>query len=440
MTYQYTYDHRVLCKEAFCFLHCIGEKILKNLQKHLKDNGITEREHGNKGRLPPNAFTFETVRYIVDFILNYARVFGLPQPAARRGRASAAPVYLSASEGYNTVHQKYVEACVASGKRAAKYHSFRSIWLQCVPHIRFMTPRTDVCHYCEDYRVLISKAVSEVDKIKLTQEFKAHVEVAQKERQHYLDSMKKAEENICDGPPSYCHYTFDFAQMLQVPYHARQVGPLFFKVPLKVQLFGICNDATKKQVNYMFSESESIGPNGAKAHGANAVISMLHHYFEKHSRREETLHLHADNCVGQNKNRYVIGYLLWRVLTGKNKKIILSFMRVGHTRCIVDGNFGLIKRLYRRSDVDTVALLSDIVSRSASTNIPQLYSWEWREWDAALEKLFTQLKGIKVSALHPLSRYGWHGDSEEYMRWGRENCSNPQKRSNNSKCKICSSS
>lgn len=398
VTYQYAYDHRVVCKEGFLYLHSIGEKVLKNLQKHLKENGVTQREHGNKGRLPPNAFSFETVQNIVDFIVNYATVFGLPQPAARRGRAGKAPIYLPASEGYNTVHGKYLEACLASGKQAAKYHSFRSIWLQCLPHIQFMTPRTDVCHYCEEYRVLISKAINEDDKLRFSQEFKEHVEEAQKERQHYLDSIKKGEESIAstsDGPPSYCHYTFDFAQMLQVPYHSRQVGPLYFKVPLKVQLFGICNDSNKQQVNYMFSESESIGPNGTKAHGANAVISMLHHYFEKYSLREEHCHLHADNCVGQNKNRYIIAYLMWRVVTGKNKRITLSFMRVGHTRCMVDGNFGLIKRVYRRSDIDTVTQLGDVVSRSATTNIPQFYPWEWREWDTMLSKLFTAVKGIR---------------------------------------------
>ena len=31
---QYAHDHRILCKSAFCFLHCIGEKVLKNLRKH----------------------------------------------------------------------------------------------------------------------------------------------------------------------------------------------------------------------------------------------------------------------------------------------------------------------------------------------------------------------------------------------------------------------
>ena len=38
-----------------------------------------------------------------------------------------------------------------------------------------MTPRTDVCHYCEDFRVEIVKAVTEADKTRLAQGFKEHV-------------------------------------------------------------------------------------------------------------------------------------------------------------------------------------------------------------------------------------------------------------------------
>ena len=36
--------------------------------------------------------------------------------------------------------------------------------------------------------------------------------------------------------------------------------------------------------------------------GANTVISLIHHALEHYSFREEELHLHADNCLGQNKN------------------------------------------------------------------------------------------------------------------------------------------
>ena len=144
----------------------------------------------------------------------------------------------------------------------------------------------------------------------------------------------------------------------------------------------------------MFSESQPIGTNGSKAHGANAVISMLHHYFDIHSAHEGKCHLHADNCVGQNKNRYLIGYLTWRVITGLHKHIILSFMRVGHTRCMVDGNFGLLKKTYRHSDIDAVSQLASMVDRSSSTNQAQLFQWQWTDWDSWLNQYFTAVKGI----------------------------------------------
>ena len=64
----------------------------------------------------------------------------------------------------------------------------------------------------------------------------------------------------------------------------------------------------------------------------------------------KTICLHADNCCRQNKNKTVIAYLAWRVIVGLNEEIELSFMRVGHTRCFVDGGFGLLKQRYRKRD------------------------------------------------------------------------------------------
>ena len=76
--------------------------------------------------------------------------------------------------------------------------------------------------------------------------------------------------------------------------------------------------------------------------GANAVVSMLHHFFEVHGLGED-VHLHADNCGGQNKN-IMVGYLLWRVLTGLHENITLSFMVAGHTKFSPDWCFGLLKK------------------------------------------------------------------------------------------------
>ena len=78
--------------------------------------------------------------------------------------------------------------------------------------------------------------------------------------------------------------------------------------------------------------------------GANAVVSMLHHFFEAHGLGEKDVHLHADNCGGQNKNNIMVGYLLWRVLTGLHNNITLSFMVAGHTKFSPDWCFGLLKK------------------------------------------------------------------------------------------------
>ena len=39
--------------------------------------------------------------------------------------------------------------------------------------------------------------------------------------------------------------------------------------------------------------------------GANTIISLLHHLLQTHAFVEKHLQLHADNCSGQNKNRWM---------------------------------------------------------------------------------------------------------------------------------------
>jgi len=93
-------------------------------------------------------------------------------------------------------------------------------------------------------------------------------------------------------------------------------------------------------VNYLVDEACTIGENGSLSHGANSVISMLHHFFDQHSLGETKLELHADNCGGQNKNKSVVAYLCWRCIVGLHKEIVYTFMPAGHTTCQVDGFFG----------------------------------------------------------------------------------------------------
>ena len=393
---QYAFDHRLVCQNAFCYIHEIGNFTLRALRKHIGESGPVPRQHGNKGRKAYNAYPFDVILNAVGFIKNYALVFGLPQPAASRGRANAAPTYLPANQNHTIVHQKYREACCEKHEKYMEYRSFLDTWHQCLPQIVFMTPRSDVCKRCEDYRSSVQEAVTEDEKKQKLAEFSQHLEDAQKERDAYLAAIEKAKVSRSPtGDQKFSHLTFDFAQQVFLPYHARQVGPLFFKVPFRVQIFGICNDAVPLQVNYLFNEKESIGINGSKSHGPNTVISMLHHYLAVHSRNEPCLHFHADNCVGQNKNKSVLAYLMWRTLVGLSEEVTLSFLRDGHTRCLVNACFGLLKKRYRASDCDSMQHLKETVEVSAKCNSVQVFQWEWREWDRFLLLTFKPLPGIR---------------------------------------------
>ena len=136
------------------------------------------------------------------------------------------------------------------------------------------------------------------------------------------------------------HLTFDFAQNVALPHTAKQAGPLYFKTPMKVQIFGVNSEAIPKQVNYLLGEAHTIGQDGKKSWWQYSAFVIAPLFFV-HGPREECF-LHCDNCRGQNKNRTILAYFAWRILTGRHKKITLSFMIAGNTHCLVDGCFGLL--------------------------------------------------------------------------------------------------
>ena len=132
---------------------------------------------------------------------------------------------------------------------------------------------------------------------------------------------------------------------------------------------------------------------------------MLHHFLETSNFGETKIHLHADNCSGQNKNRFMMQYLAWRVLTKLNKSITISFLPVGHTKFSPDWCFGLFKQVFRRTVIDCLDDIVKAVENSAAVNHAQLVGTQDGEilvatydWAAFFDKKFKQtaLQGIKL--------------------------------------------
>ena len=297
-----------------------------------------------------------------------------------------------------------------AGVRVMGESSFRSVWHQCTPHILFMTPRTDVCDRCEVLRRGVMTSLTEQDKLAACTLLSNHIATAQRERDHYrkltqtasdqlkaIQPLPSAPQQPCSTSALKTHYTFDFAQNVCIPHEFRQVGPIYFKVPRKVQISGVNSEAIPAQINYLLDETDTIGPNGSKSHGPNSVVTLLHHYFEHHGLGEKECALAADNCCAQNKNKTVFAYLAWRSIAGLHESIEIHFMITGHTRCLVDGCFGLLKRSYRRNNVYSMSQLADVVDSSAGRNAAQVIPGSglvWREWDRFFMRFFKPVPGI----------------------------------------------
>jgi len=100
--------------------------------------------------------------------------------------------------------------------------------------------------------------------------------------------------------------------------------------------------------------------------------------------------------TGQNKNRYVIGYMLWRVMTGRHGVIEYMMQVPGRARCLVDSGFASKKKLYRRFDCDALDQLEAVVDKSSATNVAVRYpAWQWRNWREFLEPCVRALTGIR---------------------------------------------
>ena len=98
--------------------------------------------------------------------------------------------------------------------------------------------------------------------------------------------------------------------------------------------------AVLRQVNYLIDEAAAVGK------GANATISYIHHFFAHQGLGETDVHLHADNCAGQNKNSCFLWYLAWRIAIELHESIKYFFLIAGHTKFGPDCCFGILKKAY----------------------------------------------------------------------------------------------
>ena len=121
------------------------------------------------------------------FIQNYADAHGLPQTAAPRGHNKPAPIYLPCHPTKMMVHGLFMK----SGG-SMYYISFTRVWTTACADIIITKPREDVCGTCAQFQSQISRAVTEEDRLTITESLKIHVTTAMDARDHYGACIARA--------------------------------------------------------------------------------------------------------------------------------------------------------------------------------------------------------------------------------------------------------
>ena len=259
-----------------------------------------------------------------------------------------------------------------------------------------MSKGSDFCDTCTAYMNGIETAPNEDVKTSIAGCYKNHRIEAANEFKMYKQLMAKAESNT-EGES--VHIIFDFAEKVLLPYLIIQPGQLHFTTSLKFDLFGI--HFSNYNQSFMFGLVEGHWPN--KKSG-NEVASMIYYFLDllKDIRTSEAnikhIDMSADNCGGQNKNRFMLWFCCWLVICGVTDSIFMRFLIPGHTKNRVDGAFGLVKRKLKRSNVLVPSDMMTIIEDSADTNNVICGSDVlWYSWQKILEPYFRYPPDFKIT-------------------------------------------
>ncbi|ETP25521.1 hypothetical protein F441_01599 [Phytophthora nicotianae CJ01A1] len=381
-----------VCRPTFARCYGVVPLTVQRYKNHVRDGNIGAKSHGNT--LNQNAAAVDLV-WLVKWFKEFAEEVGEVVPVRVRmqktkdgvtkkyyssDRYTLLPTHFTWNVLYEEMHS-FVEQIRLRVREPAPSTMRKLLTLHC-PTIRIWLPRSNVCDICSIYHTSMRNDVS----AEKTEALGRHTESARKMRREY----KKDKTSVSDD---HAVVVMDFSQNLTVPSIASTPSQWYFCSLLSVSCFGIFCENDGIQTNYLYDET-------ASGKGSDQINSMLEHFLRTKvlSEGKNRLTVYADNCSGQNKNNYVIKFLLAQVDMGLLKHVDYKFFVKGHTRNSCDRGFGHIRKHVAKVDCYTVAQVVDAVKEAAANSvtvhIPRGSS-QFKSYKGVLTELYKRLEGIQ---------------------------------------------
>uniref|UniRef100_H3H8D3 DUF7869 domain-containing protein n=1 Tax=Phytophthora ramorum TaxID=164328 RepID=H3H8D3_PHYRM len=250
------------------------------------------------------------------------------------------------------------------------------------PTIRIRSPRSNVCDICSIYHANMRNEVS----AEKAEALGKHTESARRMLREYKKDKTAASDD-------HAVIVMDFSQNLTVPSVASTPSQWYFCSLLSVSCFGIFYENDGAQTNYLYDETVS-------GKGSDQINSMLEHFLRTRVLAEgkTRLTVYAGNCSGQNKNNYVIKFLLAQVDMGRLKHVDYKFFVKGHTKNSCDRGFGHIRKYIGSVDCYTVEHVVDAVKNAAPNSVTVHFprgTGQFKAYKEVLTELYKRLEGIQ---------------------------------------------
>lgn len=193
------------------------------------------------------------------------------------------------------------------------------------------------------------------------------------------------------------HLVMVFAEKVLLTSLLRQSGQMHFTTGLNFDILWI--SCSNLNTNFVFGLPEGHFPNGKSADQTIHMLFNILQLAKNYSRTKYARHLvvHADNCSGKNKNRFVFWFAAWLVMRKVFSKVEIMFLVAGHTKNVCDGAFGSVKRLFRARNVHSPKEIMQVIEKSArTTSCISSSQIDWLRWREILPKFFVMPNTLRI--------------------------------------------
>lgn len=385
---------------------------------------LLPRPHGLTGRTGNAALPGEDTELVINFMLNIAKIHALPQPSERGAGVQELPAIMTLrrlfhdykdeadkedSTMFNDPEEERDPTVPPRGRIPLAHQVSESSFRRIVKghprlsHIRIRSKKTDYCNVCHRYRrgllQLRSLGLPANDPavMQLGRHLDEHLRDAETLRERYrrLRREAQAEEAKAEDGRELGVISMDFAQALLIPRFASQPGGLFYLKPLKLHMFGVCDEGSHLSSVYLTREEVM----DAVSKSTDAVMTFCHHALERlrvKGRRRAVIH--ADNAAAQNKSKHWIRYGIYLIATGRFDSVEIYYMLAGHTKFEPDSLFGRCKRHLWEADSMTPADVKRVLDELDDVEVlldNEVLFYPWRELLANLGKPIPDMRFVQ---------------------------------------------